>query len=93
LGLADLGIDAVVECTGVFRKREQLQQHLDAGAKRVVLTVPAAETIDYTVVLGVTCGCSTGMTTNGTTPAGSAICLPVLSSGELRQWVMPKKWA
>jgi len=50
---AELGIDAVVECTGVFRKREQLQQHLDAGAKRVVLTVPAAETIDYTVVLGV----------------------------------------
>ncbi|MBE9539701.1 MAG: type I glyceraldehyde-3-phosphate dehydrogenase [Proteobacteria bacterium] len=50
---AELGIDAVVECTGVFRKREQLQQHIDAGAKRVVLTVPAADSIDYTVVLGV----------------------------------------
>lgn len=50
---ADLAIDAVVECTGVFRKREQLQQHIDAGAKRVVLTVPAADCIDYTVVLGV----------------------------------------
>ncbi len=49
----ELGIDAVVECTGVFRKREQLQQHIDAGAKRVILTVPAAEPIDYTVVLGV----------------------------------------
>ncbi len=48
-----LGVDAVVECTGVFRKREQLQQHIDAGAKRVVLTVPAADAIDYTVVLGV----------------------------------------
>ena len=50
---AELGVDAVVEATGVFRKREQLQQHLTAGAKRVILTVPAAEPIDYTVVLGV----------------------------------------
>lgn len=50
---AELGIDAVVESTGVFRSREQLQQHLDAGAGRVVLTVPAKDDIDYTVVLGV----------------------------------------
>lgn len=49
----ELGIDAVVESTGVFRKRAQLEQHLSAGAGRVVLTVPAAEPIDYTVVLGV----------------------------------------
>ncbi len=49
----ELGIDAVVESTGIFRKREQLQRHLDAGAKRVLLTVPSADKIDYTVVLGV----------------------------------------
>ena len=49
----DLGIDAVVEATGVFRSRAQLQNHLDAGAGRVVLTVPAKDEIDYTVVLGV----------------------------------------
>lgn len=49
----EMGIDAVVESTGVFRKREQLQVHLDAGAARVVLTVPAKDAIDYTVVLGV----------------------------------------
>jgi|TARA_R110002072_G_scaffold98488_3_gene216669 glyceraldehyde 3-phosphate dehydrogenase len=49
----DLGIDAVVEATGVFRKRAQLQKHLEAGARRVVLTVPAKDAIDYTVVLGV----------------------------------------
>jgi glyceraldehyde 3-phosphate dehydrogenase len=49
----ELDIDVVVESTGVFRKRAQLEQHLTAGAKRVVLTVPAAEPIDYTVVLGV----------------------------------------
>lgn len=50
---AELGIDAVVESTGVFRARDQLQLHLDAGAARVVLTVPAKDEIDYTVVLGV----------------------------------------
>lgn len=49
----DLNIDVVVESTGAFRKREQLQKHLDAGASRVVLTVPAKDDIDYTVVLGV----------------------------------------
>jgi glyceraldehyde 3-phosphate dehydrogenase len=50
---AELGVDAVVEATGVFRQREQLQQHLDAGAGRVVLTVPSKDPVDYTVVLGV----------------------------------------
>ncbi len=50
---AELGIDAVVEATGVFRTREKLQQHLDAGAGRVVLTVPSKDPVDYTVVLGV----------------------------------------
>jgi len=49
----EMGIDAVVEATGVFRSRAQLEQHLTAGAGRVVLTVPAADEIDYTVVLGV----------------------------------------
>lgn len=49
----DLGVDVVVEATGVFRAREQLVQHLDAGAGRVVLTVPSKDPVDYTVVLGV----------------------------------------
>ena len=50
---AEMGVDAVVEATGVFREREQLEQHLEAGAGRVVLTVPAKDPVDYTVVLGV----------------------------------------
>ena len=50
---AELGVDAVVEATGVFRKREQLEDHLAAGAKQVVLTVPSKDPVDYTVVLGV----------------------------------------
>jgi glyceraldehyde 3-phosphate dehydrogenase len=49
----DLDIDVVVEATGVFRKRSQLEGHLQAGAKRVILTVPSKDEIDFTVVIGV----------------------------------------
>ena len=49
----DLGVDVVVEATGVFRKRDQIAKHLQAGAKKVVLTVPAKDEIDATIVLGV----------------------------------------
>ena len=49
----ELNVDVVVEATGVFRDRASLQKHLDAGAKRVILTVPAKDEIDETVVLGV----------------------------------------
>jgi glyceraldehyde 3-phosphate dehydrogenase len=49
----DLDVDVVIESTGVFRDRASLQKHVDAGAKRVILTVPAKDTIDETVVLGV----------------------------------------
>jgi len=49
----EMGVDIVVESTGIFRTKVQLENHLSAGAKRVVLTVPAKDDIDYTVVLGV----------------------------------------
>jgi glyceraldehyde 3-phosphate dehydrogenase len=49
----ELGIDVVVEATGIFRSREALQPHIDAGAKRVILTVPSKDEIDFTVVIGV----------------------------------------
>ncbi len=49
----DLGVDYVVEATGVFRSKEKAQPHLDAGAKRVVITAPAKGSIDLTVVLGI----------------------------------------
>ena len=49
----ELSIDAVVESTGVFCARGQVAMHLAAGAKRALLTVPAKDAIDYTVVLGV----------------------------------------
>src|SRR5262245_35250557 len=49
----ELDVDVVVESTGIFRSRNQVEQHLAAGAGRVVLTVPAKDAIDYTIVLGV----------------------------------------
>jgi glyceraldehyde 3-phosphate dehydrogenase len=50
---AELGVDVVIEATGIFRSKEKLQWHIDAGAKRVILTVPAKDEIDEMVVLGV----------------------------------------
>ena len=49
----ELGVDFVIESTGRFRKRSEIEQHLSAGARKVVLTVPAKDEIDCTVVLGV----------------------------------------
>jgi glyceraldehyde 3-phosphate dehydrogenase len=47
------GIDFVVEATGIFASREACQKHIDAGAGRVLLTVPPKDEIDAMVVLGV----------------------------------------
>lgn len=49
----ELEVDAVVESTGVFRSMAQVSMHLEAGAQRALLTVPAKDQIDYTVVMGV----------------------------------------
>jgi glyceraldehyde 3-phosphate dehydrogenase len=49
----DLGVDVVIESTGVFRERAGLEKHMVAGAKKVLLTVPAKDEIDATIVLGV----------------------------------------
>lgn len=48
----ELGVEYVVESTGVFRKRDQAQWHIDAGAKKVIITAPAKEE-DITIVMGV----------------------------------------
>ena len=50
---SEMDVDIVIESTGIFRQKSQLSMHLNAGAKRVILTVPAKDDIDYTVVLGV----------------------------------------
>jgi glyceraldehyde 3-phosphate dehydrogenase len=48
----DLGVDIVIEGTGIFRKREDAAKHIEAGAKKVIITAPAKDP-DLTVVLGV----------------------------------------
>lgn len=53
LNHAENKIDFVVEATGIFTKREQCQMHIDAGAKKVLLTVPPKDEIDAMVVMGV----------------------------------------
>jgi glyceraldehyde 3-phosphate dehydrogenase len=49
----ELGVEIVIESTGVFRTRASLEPHLAAGASRVVLTVPAKDEIDAMIVMGV----------------------------------------
>jgi glyceraldehyde 3-phosphate dehydrogenase len=49
---SDLGVEIALESTGLFTKREQAQKHLEAGAKKVVISAPATDP-DLTVVLGV----------------------------------------
>src|SRR3954462_7225419 len=48
----ELEVDVVIESTGFFTKREGAQKHLDAGAKKVVISAPATDP-DVTIVLGV----------------------------------------
>lgn len=47
------GVQVVIESTGVFRTREKVALHLEAGAEKVILTVPAKDEIDNMIVLGV----------------------------------------
>ncbi len=55
-----LGVDLVIEGTGIFTNREKLTMHLQAGAKKILLTAPAKDDIDATVVIGVNDGVLTG---------------------------------
>lgn len=49
----ELGVDYVVDASGVFRKIADLNKHIEAGAKRVIVTVPTKEPLDATLVMGV----------------------------------------
>lgn len=80
----DLGIDIVIESTGIFRNKEKMGKHIKAGAKKVILTVPAdkPEDVDATVVLGVndeiltkemTCISNASCTTNCLAPVAKVL--------------------
>ncbi len=49
---ADLGVDVIMECTGIFRDKEKAGKHIQAGAKKVILSAPGKK-IDGTFVMGV----------------------------------------
>src|SRR5687768_11761296 len=50
---AQMNIDFVIESTGVFTSKADCEKHIQAGAKRVLLTVPPKDAVDATIVLGV----------------------------------------
>lgn len=50
---AELGVDVVLECTGFFASKEKAQPHLQAGAKKVLISAPAGKNVDATIVYGV----------------------------------------
>ena len=52
----EMGVDVVIESTGIFRTKNELELHLRSGAKKVILTVPSKDEIDYTLVIGVNDG-------------------------------------
>ena len=79
----DLGVDIVIESTGVFRSREKVQPHINAGAKKVIISAPAKGEVDLTVVLGVNSDkydsanhhiiSNASCTTNGLAPAAKVV--------------------
>ena len=48
-----LGVDVVLECTGIFNTREKASLHLKAGARKVLISAPAGKEVDATIVYGV----------------------------------------
>ncbi len=79
----DLGVDIVIESTGVFRNKQKAQPHIDAGAKKVIISAPAKGDIDATIVLGVNQDIydpanhhiisNASCTTNGLAPAAKVV--------------------
>src|ERR1700686_899101 len=53
---ADLGVDMVLECTGLFTSKAKASAHITAGAKKVLISAPGGDDVDATVVYGVNHG-------------------------------------
>lgn len=49
----ELGVDVVLECTGLFTSKAKTQAHISAGAKKVIISAPGGKDVDATVVYGV----------------------------------------
>jgi glyceraldehyde 3-phosphate dehydrogenase len=80
---AKLGVDVAIESTGIFREKKSpkggYEDHITAGAKKVVLTVPAKDNIDATVVLGVNDDQITAATKSVSNASCTTNCLAPLS--------------
>ena len=78
----DMGVEIVVESTGIFREKESAKggygDHIKAGAKKVVLTVPAKDDIEATIVLGVNDDILTAETTCVSNASCTTNCLAPL---------------
>lgn len=71
---AELGVDIVYECTGLFTAREKAALHLEAGAKRVLISAPGADA-DKTIVFGVNHGSLSGADTVVSNASCTTNCL------------------
>lgn len=71
----DLNAEIIIEGTGVFTKREQMELHLKAGAKKVILTAPAKDDVDATIVVGVNDHILTGKETIVSNASCTTNCL------------------
>jgi glyceraldehyde 3-phosphate dehydrogenase len=49
----ELGVEVVIESTGIFTKKADCEKHLEAGAKKVILSAPAKDQLDVTIVMGI----------------------------------------
>ena len=67
---AELGVDYVLECTGLFTSKAKAAAHLTAGAKKVVISAPGGEDVDATIVYGV----NDDILTSGMTVISNASC-------------------
>lgn len=86
----DLDIDVVVESTGIYRYRENLEDHIKAGAKKVILTVPPKDELDATIVLGVNDHLLTGnekiiSNASCTTNCAGVLCKPIQDNFGIKQ--------
>lgn len=72
---ADLKIDVVLECTGVFRDTKGAQKHIDQGAKKVVISAPAKDDGFDTFVIGANCDQITGNETLVSNASCTTNCL------------------
>ncbi len=76
----ELGVEIVAECTGLFRHREEMNKHLDAGAKKVVLSAPAKGDDVKTILLGVNEGDLTAQDTIISNASCTTNCLAPLAA-------------